>query len=222
VSKAWDSLREGGEGSTTESEGWEGSMDGGESFMDRQDGWGGFPGESKGPQRGEGGSVGDSEGWNSPQGRSEGWHGPRDGSAGPMGPTGPMGSTGSTGLQEGAVDESEGWDGLQREQEDSTGISKSSMGPQDQYCSSCNQKKPLITFGRFLTYNICRQRNTKANRVQKAKQKATIPPRPKATKEQLEYIVQAWGNISEYKLLKNFSTRPLTIEDYLNNKSSFS
>jgi hypothetical protein len=61
--------------------------------------------------------------------------------------------------------------------------------PTDQFCSSCNQKKPLIDFGRFLTCNACRQRNTKANRVRKAKQKATIPPRPKATKEQLEYII---------------------------------
>jgi hypothetical protein len=55
--------------------------------------------------------------------------------------------------------------------------------PIDQFCSSCNQKKPLIDFGRFLTCNTCRQRNTKANRVRKAKQKATIAPRPKATKE---------------------------------------
>jgi hypothetical protein len=29
--------------------------------------------------------------------------------------------------------------------------------PTDQFCSSCNQKKPLIDFGRFLTYNACRQ-----------------------------------------------------------------
>jgi hypothetical protein len=91
--------------------------------------------------------------------------------------------------------------------------------PTDQFCSSCNQKKPLIDFGRFLTCNACRQRNTKANRVRKAKQKATIPPRPKVTKEQLEYAIQAWGNTSEYILRGKF-TRPLTIEDYLNNKSS--
>jgi hypothetical protein len=38
-------------------------------------------------------------------------------------------------------------------------------GLQDQYCSSCNQKKPLIDFGRFLTCSPCRQRNQKANRV---------------------------------------------------------
>jgi hypothetical protein len=41
--------------------------------------------------------------------------------------------------------------------------------PMDQFYSSCNQKKPLIDFGRFLTCNACRQRNTKANRVRKAK-----------------------------------------------------
>jgi hypothetical protein len=91
--------------------------------------------------------------------------------------------------------------------------------PIDQFCFSCNQKKPLIDFGRFLTCNTCRQRNTKANRVQKAKQKATIPPWPKATKKQLEYTIQARGNTSEYILRGKF-TRPLTIEDYLNNKSS--
>jgi hypothetical protein len=104
-----------------------------------------------------------------------------------------------------------------------TGMGEPTYGstgePTDQFCSSCNQKKPLIDFGRFLTCNACRQRNTKANRVRKAKQKATIPPRPKATKEQLEYAIQAWGNTSEYILRGKF-TRPLTIEDYLNNKSS--
>jgi hypothetical protein len=139
--------------------------------------------------------------------------------------------------------ESEAWDGLQREQDEPvgesmgdpigdpmggpTGMGDPTGGPTgspieeltDQFCSSYNQKKPLIDFGQFLTYNACRQRNAKVNRVRKAKQKATIPPRPKATKEQLEYIIQAWGDISKYKLLKNFSTRPLTIEDYLNKSS---
>jgi hypothetical protein len=151
------------------------------------------------------------------------------------------------GLQEGPVDGSEGYNGLQREQDEPVGTSMGEPisnpmgnptgkptgkptgepigGPTGigestvQFCSSCNQKKPLIDFGRFLTYNAYRQRNTKANRVRKAKQKATIPPRPKATKEQLEYAIQAWGNTSEYILRGKF-TRPLTIEDYLNNKSS--
>jgi hypothetical protein len=31
--------------------------------------------------------------------------------------------------------------------------------PIDQFYSSYNQEKPLIDFGRFLAYNICRQRN---------------------------------------------------------------
>jgi hypothetical protein len=66
----------------------------------------------------------------------------------------------------------------------------SPMGePTDQFYSSYNQKKPLIDFGRFLTYNAYWQRNTKVNQVRKAKQKATIPPWPKAIKEQLEYTI---------------------------------
>jgi hypothetical protein len=51
---------------------------------------------------------------------------------------------------------------------DSTGDSM----PIDQFCSSCNQKKPLIDFGRFLTCNTCRQRNRKANQARHLKQKA--------------------------------------------------
>lgn len=101
-----------------------------------------------------------------------------------------------------------------------TGGSTGDSTPIDQFCSSCNQKKPLIDFGRFLTCSACRQRNTKASRVRKAKQKAIR--RPKATREQLEYSIQARGDTSGYRLLKNFRTRPLTIEDYLNNKSSSS
>jgi hypothetical protein len=216
---------------STREESWEGSTNGGESFTDQQDGWGGLLGESEGwdsQQREEGDSAAE----------SEGWHGPQDGS---------IGSTGPMGLQEGPVDGSEGYNGLQREQDEPVGTSMGEPisnpmgnptgkptgkptgepigGPTGigestvQFCSSCNQKKPLIDFGRFLTYNAYRQRNTKANRVRKAKQKATIPPRPKATKEQLEYAIQAWGNTSEYILRGKF-TRPLTIEDYLNNKSS--
>jgi hypothetical protein len=87
------------------------------------------------------------------------------------------------GLQEGPVDGSEGCDGLQREQDEPTGgptgigeptgeltgigepIYKPMGEPTDQFCSSYNQKKPLIDFGRFLTYSACQQRNIKANRV---------------------------------------------------------
>jgi hypothetical protein len=80
------------------------------------------------------------------------------------------------GLQRG----SEGWDGSQREQDELTGepigepIHKPICKPVDQYCSSCNQKKPLIDFGRFLTYNTCRQRNRKVKQAWHIKQKALL------------------------------------------------
>jgi hypothetical protein len=57
------------------------------------------------------------------------------------------------------VGKSEGWDRPQREQDEPIGDSTGDSMPIDQFCSSCNQKKPLIDFGRFLTYNPCRQRN---------------------------------------------------------------
>jgi hypothetical protein len=79
--------------------------------------------------------MGDSKGWNSPQ-RGEG------------------DSTGESEAGDSSTGKSEAWDGPQRGGEGST-------GPQDQYCSSCKQKKPLIDFGRFLTCNTCRQRNRK-------------------------------------------------------------
>jgi hypothetical protein len=52
-----------------------------------------------------------------------------------------------------------------------------SMGdsiPIDWFCSSYNQRKPLIDFGRFLTYNPCRQRNRKANQARHLKQRALL------------------------------------------------
>jgi hypothetical protein len=77
---------------------------------------------------------------------------------------------------------SDAWDGSAGEGEgwgDSAGTSEACDSPQegseawdkpigdstpiDQFCSSCNQKKPLRDFGRFLTCNPCRQRNRKAN-----------------------------------------------------------
>jgi hypothetical protein len=45
--------------------------------------------------------------------------------------------------------------------------------PIDRFCS-CNQKKPLIDFGRFLTCGVCWQRNTKANRARYIRQKAIL------------------------------------------------
>ena len=98
-------------------------------------------------------------------GLQEGWNGPQ-------------------GEREDSVGESEGWDGPQREQDepmgDSTGdptgdsIGDSTGEPIDQFCSSCNQKKALIDFGRFLTCNPCRQRNQKANQARHLKQKALL------------------------------------------------
>jgi hypothetical protein len=79
--------------------------------------------------------TGESEACDSPQGGSNSWDGP-------MGE--PMG-------------EGEAWDGPQIEQDEPINE------PIDQYYSSYNQKKPLIAFGGFLTYNPCRQRNRKAN-----------------------------------------------------------
>jgi hypothetical protein len=46
--------------------------------------------------------------------------------------------------------------------------------PIDRFCSSYNQKKPLIDFGRFLTYNPCWQRNQKANQARHLKQRALL------------------------------------------------
>jgi hypothetical protein len=118
----------------------------------------------------------------------------------------------STGLQD-------GWGGFPSENKAWEGPQEIRKSPQEQYCSSCNRKKPLTDFGQFFTYNTCRERNKKANRVRKAKQKRAIPPRPKATNEQLEYAIQALAPTSEYRLGLNFVTRPITIEDYLNKSS---
>ena len=117
----------------------------------------GSTGESEGwndPQ-GEEGSVDESEAWDGPQRESEGWDSPQRESEAWDSPQRE---------QEDPMGESEGWDGLQREQDE----------PMDQFCSSCNQKKPLIDFGRFLTCNACRQRNTKANRARYIRQKALL------------------------------------------------
>jgi hypothetical protein len=99
------------------------------------------------------GSVDKSESYNGPQRGSEGWNGPQ-------------------GERDDSVGESEGWDGRQREQDEPMGGSTGDSI--DQFCSSCNQKKPLIDFGRFLTCNPCRQRNQKANQARHLKQKALL------------------------------------------------
>jgi hypothetical protein len=113
--------------------------------------------------------------------------------------------------RDGVIDREESWGG-------SIGVRDRSIGPQDQYCSSCNRKKPLLDFGRFFTCNTCRQRNKRVKEARRAKHKATYIA-PKATQAQLEYSIQAWGKRSEFMLLLNTRTRPLTIEDYLNKSS---
>jgi hypothetical protein len=74
--------------------------------------------------------------------------------------------------KEGLAGENEAWEGQQESRE----IRESSIapvnGPQEQYCFSCNRKKPLIDFGRFFTCNACRERNKRANRAWHARQKA--------------------------------------------------
>jgi hypothetical protein len=56
----------------------------------------------------------------------------------------------------------------------STSDSIDNSMPIDRFYSSYNQKKPLIDFGRFLTYNPCRQRNRKANQARHLKQRALL------------------------------------------------
>jgi hypothetical protein len=158
--------------------------------MDRDESWEGLTDE-------EGSSTGLQDGWGGFPGENEAWEGSRE-------------------EREGFAGRSEAWEGLQE-------IRKSPQepreSPQEQYCSSCNRKKPLTDFGQFFTYNTYRERNKKANRVRKAKQKRAIPSRPKATNEQLEYVIQALAPTSEYRLGLNFATRPVTIENYLNKSS---
>jgi hypothetical protein len=69
---------------------------------------------------------------------------------------------------EGSTDREESFTSLQETRESSLSPQES---PQAQYCSSCNQKKPLIDFGRFFTCNTCRERNKRANRTRHIKQK---------------------------------------------------
>jgi hypothetical protein len=54
---------------------------------------------------------------------------------------------------------SKAWEGPRESRESSI------APPQEQYCSSCNRKKPLIAFGQFFTCNTCRERNKRANRA---------------------------------------------------------
>jgi hypothetical protein len=172
-----------------------------------QDGWGGFPGENEAWE----GSTGENEAREglreereSSTGGSEAWEGPQEEREGSTGK-----GTGSKGL----TGASEAWEGP-RESRESSIVPVN--GPQEQYCSSCNRKKPLTDFGQFFTCNTCRERNKKANRARHARVRKAVPPRPKATRKQLEHAIQARASTSEYKLSFNKATRPITIEDYLN------
>jgi hypothetical protein len=81
---------------------------------------------------------------------------------------------GSTGLQGSASVRGEST-GPQESLQSSASVRGESTGPQeslqDQYCSSCNQKKPLIDFSRFLTCNNCRKRNVKVKKKIRSKNK---------------------------------------------------
>jgi hypothetical protein len=66
-------------------------------------------------------------------------------------------------VEESKGGENRGRDYPQRERECSTDE------PTDQFCSSCNQKKPLIDFGRFFTCNTCRERNRRVNGARKVR-----------------------------------------------------
>jgi hypothetical protein len=213
-------------GNTGREESWEGLTDEEGSSTGLQDGWGGFPGENEvweGPR--EGGSFASaSEAWEGSReegegfaGRIEAWEGSREEGEGSA--SGNKAWEGSRKERESFAGESTGGKGLAGESEAWKGPQEIRESPQEQYCSSCNRKKPLTDFGQFFTCNACRERNKKANRVRKAKQKRAIPPRPKATNEQLEYAIQALAPTSEYRLGLNFATRPITIEDYLNKSS---
>ena len=192
-----------GEGSTgPQEESWKGLTDGGESFTDPQDGWGGYTASQEGPT-----SV--DESWEEVTGVGDGWDSLQKAKEG---------YESSPGLADGEVS-------LQADQEESSRVSmgpqesrESSISLQDQYYSSCTQKKPLTDFGRFFTCTSCRQKNKRIKEARQAKYKTTYVA-PKATQAQIEYSLQAWSKRSEFKLLLNTRTRPLTIEDYLNKNS---
>ncbi|KAH8775016.1 hypothetical protein F5882DRAFT_164682 [Hyaloscypha sp. PMI_1271] len=192
-----EGLREGSQGE----ESWEGLTDEEGSSTGLQDGWGGFPGENEARES----SIGGSDAWEGSTGENEAREGPqeeREGSAGEG--TGGMGLTGASGA----------WEHPRESRESSI------APPQGQYCSSCNRRKPLTDFGQFFTCNTCRERNKRANRARRTRVRKAVPPRPKATKQQLERAIQARASTSEYKLSFNKATRPITIEDYLSVSSS--
>jgi hypothetical protein len=105
------------------------------------------------------GFIDKSKGYNGPQIGSEGWDKPMGGSMGDL-----MGNP---------ISEPIG-DSMGEPIGNSMGDSMGNSMPIDRFCSFYNQKKPLIDFGRFLTYNPCRQRNRKANQARYLKQRALL------------------------------------------------
>jgi hypothetical protein len=139
----------------------EGFIEGRESFRESSRGegsqgeesWEGLTdeeGSSTGLQDGWGGFPGENEARESSIGRSEAWEGPQE-------------------ERESSAGASEAWEGPQESQET---WESSIVPPQEQYCSSCNRKKPLSDFGQFFTCNKCRERNKRANQARHARHKA--------------------------------------------------
>ncbi|PMD45830.1 hypothetical protein L207DRAFT_508591 [Hyaloscypha variabilis F] len=119
--------------------------------------------------------------WKSPYRHWEGWKGEGEEEEGEEGEEGEGsweevtgGGEGYTGVDEAWEGESEVWEEVTDERESSISPANSPQEPQEQYCSSCNQKKPLLDFGRFLTCNTCRERNKRANQVRRVKYKAIL------------------------------------------------
>jgi hypothetical protein len=112
----------------------EGLAGGSEAWDGPQEEWK----DSTGGSNAWNGSMGESEGWEDSAGEGEAWNSPQRG---------------------GAVDEP-----IDEPTDEPVEERQLTDEPIDQYCSSCNQKKPLIDFGRFLTCVACQWRNTKANR----------------------------------------------------------
>ncbi len=190
-------------------EGFAGGTDTWESSVGRTDIW-------EGPQEAREGSAGGSDAWEGLTDKEESSLDPQDGWGGFPGER-----ESSLGPQDGWKDPQEHCEGSQEAREGFAGRSKAwedSTDLQDQYCSSCNQKKLLTDFDGFFTCNSCRERNRRAKQARQSKYKAIIAP--KATREEIERSLRVgWSRRSEFKLLLNNYTRPATVEDYLNKDS---
>jgi hypothetical protein len=159
------------------------------------------------------------EGWEGVTGAGEAWEGESNGEGEESEGEGSL-ADGQDGWGE-FLGEREGSAGSQEGRESSTGVVEEENSPQEQFCSSCNQKKPLIAFGRFLTCNTCRGRNRRVKQARQVKHKATYKV-AKATREEIELSIQARASLTGEYILRGKFTRPLTIEDYLDNKDKSS